>query len=454
MAEINNSLALGIKADPIDIMKPLMGAAQINSLRAGTAQTEQETQYRQFQQDQGLGYRVNDLNILADTHQKQMDIGGRIGSILEKDQSLAARKQAIQLSHSAGRPVDPEVEQHILSAPASQVKQYGLNMQRGGQSAPSNMETSGDVTRNQGQYLPESLQSNVPYNNRTAVATGTAGGPTQAKVDNAIKTGRNFDGSPRVTSTADITGTDMFTPSIVRGQDGSVSSSVTPATTALQGQAIEQYKKAGEVASTAQNLTMRLDMMDHSADILNSAGWSSTGTGANAKLGAAKSVNSLLQSVGLPAAIDPTKIANWEDLNKETKRAGFDLSKTLGSREAASIVESATSAVPGAENSPLGFKLVSSGIRQAVQREKDFYNFATDYAKSHRGNTFGADVEFNNQYPPELYSKTAVANSIDPRAIGVLKRDTQKGDKSAATEFDQKYGSGMSAFIFQHDQPK
>jgi len=458
MPEINNSLALGIKADPIDIMKPLAGAAQINSLRASTAKTQQDVDYNQFLQDQGGGYRPSEANTLAETNQKRLGLAGQIGNILVNDQSTAARTQALKAAKASGVNIDPQVEQHIMTAPASTVKQYGQNMRNAAMPSSTNMEATGEVTRNQGQYIPQGIPSNEPIISRTEAATGGRKQPTQDQVDSAIKNGRNFDGSPRVLSTANVTGAaptpsfndragDMFTPSVVKGPDGSISSSVTPATTALQGQAIDQYKKAGEVAATAQGLSMRLDMMDHSADVLNSAGWSATGSGANAKLGAAKSVNSLLQSVGLPAAIDPNKVANWEDLNKETTRAGFDLARTLGSREAATIVQSSVSAVPGAENTPMGFKLVSSGIRQAIQREKDYYNFATDYAKTHRGNTFGADVEFNKQFPPDLYSKTAVANSIPPAAISMM-----KGDPKLASKFDEKYGQGMSAFVLHHDQ--
>jgi len=457
MAEINNSLALGIKADPIDISKTLLTAAQLNSLRASTAQTEQETQYRQFQQDQNGGYRVPDVNTLAEANAKKSDLRGRAANEIYNDPSDAGVKRAFEHWESGGQPLDSLTKNRILAMPPEQRKATAAQIRAGSMPSSTNMEATGEVTANQGQYIPQGIPPNEPITNRTAAATG---GPPQAKVDNAIKTGRNFDGSPRVLSTADVAGVappqtfndragDMFTPSIVRGPDGSISSSVTPATTALQEQSVKQYQKAGEVAQTAQGLSMRLDMMDHSADVLNSAGWSSTGAGANAKLGAAKSVNSLLQSVGLPAAIDPNKVANWEDLNKETTRAGFDLARTLGSQEAATIVQSSVSAVPGAENSPMGFKLVSSGIRQAIQREKDYYNFATDYAKTHRGNTFGADVEFNKQFPADLYSKTAVANAIPPAAITMM-----KGDPKLAVKFDEKYGQGMAAFILQHDQAR
>jgi hypothetical protein len=452
MPEIDNSLAASVK--PLDVGGALAKAAALreSTIKGDILQQSYGEREREYGENGGLtsGQRAT----MTDTMTKAM---GPIGNILANDQSVQARQQAISLAKRAGVPIDPLTEGHLMSAPPEQVKQYGLNAQRLGQSSSTNIEQSGvpaaNTTREAGRYVPEPVQPNVPYSNRTAVATGTAGQPVKQITDTIVP---NSDGSlpsvpkqPAAPSFNDRFRGDMFTPGIVKGSDGTISSSVTPASNALQLQSVEQYKKAGEVAQTAQGLSMRLDMMDHSADVLNSAGWSSTGAGANAKLGAAKSVNSLLQTVGLPAAIDPNKVANWEDLNKETTRAGFDLARTLGSREAATIVQSSVSAVPGAENTPMGFKLVSSGIRQAIQREKDYYTFATDYAKSHRGNTFGADVEFNKQFPPDLYSKTAVANAIPPAAINMM-----KGDPKLASKFDEKYGQGMSAFILHHDQAR
>jgi hypothetical protein len=412
MPEINNSLALGIKADPIDIMKPLMGAAQINSLRAGTAKTQQDVDYNQFLQDQGGGLRPAQQNELADYAAKRADLRGRFANRLYNDPTDV--DGTIKEAKDNGTPLTDQEQQKLKSMTKQERQQWAMNHRNAAMSSESNMGVTGETTANQGRFIPQGIPSNEPVTSRTNAAIGGGGQqrfitngiqkPTQAQVDNAIKTGRNFDGSPRVLSTANVTGAapapsfndragDMFTPQIVRGPDGSLSSSVTPATQALQAGAADQYQKAKSANDAANSFTVSLDMMDHSADVLNSSGWSSTGAGANAKMSAAKSVNSMLQTFGLPPAVDPTKISNWEDLNKETARAGFKLANTLGSGVAATIVQTSVGAVPSAENTAMGFKLVTNGIRQAVQREKDFYNFATDWASSHRGNTFGADSD-------------------------------------------------------------
>jgi hypothetical protein len=454
MPEIDNSLAASVK--PLDVGGALAKAAQLREATINADLGQQKLQHNEREYGENAGLTSGERATMSKTQQEAM---GPIGNILSSDQSPQARQQAISLARRAGIPMDDMTAGHLMSAPPEQVKQYGINAQRLGQSSSSNIDQSGvpsgNITREAGRYLPHDVPAgDSAISNRTAVATGAAGQPPVRQITDTIVP--NADGSlpsvpkqPAAPLFNDRFKGDMFTPGIVKNPDGTLSSNITPGAQAMRGQAVKQYEKAGEVAQTAQGLSMRLDMMDHSADVLNTAGWSSTGAGANAKLGAAKSVNSLLQTVGLPPAIDPNKVANWEDLNKETTRAGFDLARTLGSREAATIVQSSVSAVPGAESTPMGFKLVSSGIRQAIQREKDYYTFATDYAKTHRGNTFGADVEFNKQFPPDLYSKTAVANAIPPAAINMM-----KGDPKLASKFDEKYGQGMSGFILHHDQAR
>ena len=146
---------------------------------------------------------------------------------------------------------------------------------------------------------------------------------------------------------------------MVSNPDGSVASTVTPSTETLQKTAAQNYEKARESYAGSQDVQSQLATMEDSARALNKAGWSTTGTGANARLALAKTVNSLWQSAGVKdqnLPFDPNAVASWEKLQKETTRLGFSLARTLGAREAMQIVQGAIAANPNAENSPLGFK--------------------------------------------------------------------------------------------------
>lgn len=172
-----------------------------------------------------------------------------------------------------------------------------------------------------------------------------------------------------------------------------------------------QFEEAQKQYQNAQGMQGQLDYIDHALDDLNQAGWSSTGEGANRKMGVFKGINSLQTSLGMQPSFDPAKIGTWEDFNKESTRMGFELAKTLGSREAMMIVQQAVAAVPNSENSYLGGKLVSSALRMASQRQMDYYEFLQKYATDHGGSTWGADVAFNKQHPVGEYTKAAIAQA-------------------------------------------
>jgi hypothetical protein len=104
----------------------------------------------------------------------------------------------------------------------------------------------------------------------------------------------------------------------------------------------------------AQNLMGRLTTMDHNIETLGPK-W--MGAGANAKGEFGKQWNGLLDTAGVKGYhIDPTKIATWEEFNKESARAGMELINANfdGSREAASIIKMGTEAVPAAQQTYLG----------------------------------------------------------------------------------------------------
>lgn len=197
--------------------------------------------------------------------------------------------------------------------------------------------------------------------------------------------------------------------------------------------ALKQARDEYQGATSAQT---QLGEMKHDLATVNNSGWTSPGTGFAARIQWAKSVNTAFQGLGIEPPIDETKVAAGEDLNKLTTRLGFDLSKTLGSREAASIVDQSVSAVPGGANSPEGARRVIAGIEASNQRKIDYYNFLQDWSAKTGGSIKGADDYFNKTNPPELY---ALSSYVPAPAMTYLRQHPE-----FAQDFDAKYGMGRS----------
>lgn len=139
MPEINNALALGIKSDPVDMMGTLGKAAALKQTEAQTNILQQSYGEREREYGENGGLTSSQRSTMSKTQQEAM---GPIGNILSSDQSPQARQQAISLARRAGIPMDDMTAGHLMSAPADQVKQYGVNAQRLGQSSTANVEQS------------------------------------------------------------------------------------------------------------------------------------------------------------------------------------------------------------------------------------------------------------------------------------------------------------------------
>jgi len=457
MPEINNSLALGIKADPIDIMKPLAGAAQINSLRASTAKTQQDVDYNQFLQDQGGGYRPSEANTLAETNQKRLGLAGQIGNILVNDQSTAARMQALKAAKASGVNIDPQVEQHIMTAPASTVKQYGQNMRNAAMPSSTNMEATGEVTRNQGQYIPQGIAPNEPIISRTEAATGGRKQPTQDQVDSAIKNGRNLDGSKRVLSTANIAPNPdgslpsvkpTVSPGIVHNPDGSISSNVTHETEATQKSLGEDYAGYKDSAKKAAMTKYLLHNMTDDADRLSTGkGATFTGTvkqwiqSAQTLPGVGNTVKSITGDISDP-------IAAFEALQKN---AGQLTRATLQDVDgkAASEYRMIQQQLPNVEMSPRGLKLVTAQMMAPEDFKQAKLQAADKWKSGNNGSLSGFEADWNKNVSPTTFLFARLPPSDRDALIKNLnKTDTGRSQlQSIRRQTKWAHENGLDEFV-------
>lgn len=213
-------------------------------------------------------------------------------------------------------------------------------------------------------------------------------------------------------------------------------------TIAANEQAAKEFvEKETPSFNSAQNLKMRLDIIDHNIAQLGPQ-W--MGAGADAKAEAAKAWNGTLDTFGVSGMhIDPNKVASWEDFNKETTRAGMELIKSNfgGSREAASIIQMGRTAVPSVQNTYVGAKYVSATIRAATQWEIDKYNYKTDLMKQGKP-LVGADADFASKHPPQQYAMSAITSQIPPNAVAHLRTNP-----NLAGQFDKQFGPGTAEFL-------
>ena len=457
MPEINNSLALGIKADPIDIMKPLAGAAQINSLRASTAKTQQDVDYNQFLQDQGGGYRPSEANTLAETNQKRLGLAGQIGNILVNDQSTAARTQALKAAKASGVNIDPQVEQHIMTAPASTVKQYGQNMRNAAMPSSTNMEATGEVTRNQGQYIPQGIAPNEPIISRTEAATGGRKQPTQDQVDSAIKNGRNLDGSKRVLSTANIAPNPdgslpsvkpTVSPGIVHNPDGSISSNVTHETEATQKSLGEDYAGYKDSAKKAAMTKYLLHNMTDDADRLSTGkGATFTGTvkqwiqSAQTLPGVGNTVKSITGDISDP-------IAAFEALQKN---AGQLTRATLQDVDgkAASEYRMIQQQLPNVEMSPRGLKLVTAQMMAPEDFKQAKLQAADKWKSGNNGSLSSFEADWNKNVSPTTFLFARLPPSDRDALIKNLnKTDTGRSQlQSIRRQTKWAHENGLDEFV-------
>ncbi len=168
---------------------------------------------------------------------------------------------------------------------------------------------------------------------------------------------------------------------------------------------IKTLEEADKAYDASQQQSILLAQTRHALSEMPKDGLLTAGPGAQFRNEFARFVNTAYSIAGLPTPIDPTTIGSIEELKKLTTRMGFELARTLGTREAMQVIQQAVAAVPGAENTPMGARRIMAGIQAGFIRDREWYEYLDGYAAKNGGDIRGAKAAFNKARPVSHYIK-------------------------------------------------
>ena len=443
MAEINNSLALGVKNDAPDIGKTLLTAGQIKEMQAKTAleeasteQTQQNVDYNAFQQQQNGGYRAEQANTLAETAQKKAALGGSIGNIMVNDPSKSGVKQAIDLAKKAGIPIDPDTEKHLLSAPPEKIAQYGKNLQAYGQPSTSSIEQSpgGQQQRAYGRSSGEvagQTGGGVP-------AIPTAKPMTQPQVDHAVSSRTNADGSPRVLSLNGNVPDQPGAPVNPLANKG-VTEAQNAERTGNAQKNVEEYVGYKTSAQNSRTVKMTLRSLQDDAERVY------TGKGATNKGDAQKWILAASNIPGVGSLVkhfagdqsDP--VSAIENIRKNIGIISRQAVGDIGERSAAAL-ESVQNSLPSEEMSSKGLKQATSQMMAIEDFKQARLQAATAWKSSHNGSLDGFADDWSQHMGPAPFVMARLPKE-EQAALRDRLRKSPEGKRTEA-EIDKQLAWG------------
>ena len=116
------------------------------------------------------------------------------------------------------------------------------------------------------------------------------------------------------------------------------------------------------------------------------------------ELEVAKAANTFSTMFGGGPIFDPNNVAAGENLAKDSTQLGFATARQLG-HEPGFIVSQSIKANPSMENSPMAFKRIVAGLREAANYEQDRLQFLESYRGKYQ-TTAGADALFRRLKSP------------------------------------------------------
>ena len=106
-------------------------------------------------------------------------------------------------------------------------------------------------------------------------------------------------------------------------------------------------------------------------------------------------------------------VAAGEGIEKIGVQMQAELTRQMGSREAASVYTATANRVPGLDKTPGGNKIMLGALSQGLQRDVDLDAYRQQWLgdPTHHNSIAGMERSFNQSSPPEMYSSSGDAVS-------------------------------------------
>jgi len=394
MPEINNSLAASIK--PLDIAGTLGKAAQIRSENLSGDLKQQALEHNEREYGENAGLTAGERSTMSKTQQEAM---GPIGNILANDQSPQARQQAISLARRAGIPMDDMTAGHLMSAPPAQIKQYGLNAQRLGQSSSTNIEQNPGAIAKRSQAQSGGSELGTMYG-----PSGDSGTPVESPDAGGVPSGRS---APQAAPTAPLSLQERKIEAA--GNAGK------------RVEEFNQYRQENEGASV-QKVALRQLMSD--AERVR------TGAGADKEQAARKWLLAAGQLIpGLQGVADKYSdpVAAFESINKNSGLIARTAIKQVGGT-AASELDAISKSLVGTDTSQKGIQINASQLVGLETYKQARFQAAQQYQDAN-GSLKGFAADFNQKAGPAAW----VYMSLPPEErakVGESMRKSPEGQRT------------------------
>ena len=392
-----DAIARNVFADPT----AAFGAAEtMNQLRQGALATTQQQSEIGKMQSGGVQSLITAL----------------MGSVDDPNAAAPLAQSIIQATppqaRGAVQGAYENLQRYLDSVPPAERKQRltALGLGMGALAPEAYRQTTGNISPQYTQpgLVPAGGPGSAGGNALGVPSAATPSLQTSLQPQAGIGAGVAGDGKPLIPPN-----TPMTSPNLGTGTGGA--QVLSPNQTTISHQLAQDFATTGmKDLNSAQAGLASLRYMDNAFDQMvkgGPGGFLVPGTLANSRAALARFANTAAQIIGKPVPFDASQIASIEDFNKETRRMGAQVTNSFfgGNHEAAQTIMNMTQSVPNIENTYLGGKLVTEGIRQALQRVIDMRNFQSTWAQQNQGNLTGSIETFNRLHPAEDYANTALA---------------------------------------------